>query len=184
MTTSKKLITADDLLALPDDGRRYELVRGELVEMAPGSDEHGFAGSELSWRLGAFVSQHRLGTSRIAETGFWIERNPDTIRAPDYAFISYDRMPNRPSHRGYAQVVPDLVVEVASPNDRQPEIDAKTQMWLDAGVGLVLNVYPETQTVYTRHDDGSVRRFGPDDILTCDPVLTGFTCPVADIFAF
>ena len=184
MTTAKKLLTADDLLALPDDGRRYELVRGELITMPPASDEHGFVGAEVSVRIGVFIRQHRLGRDRIAETGFWIERGPDTVLAPDYAFISYERMPNRPGQRGYGEVIPDLVVEVASPNDRPPGIDRKTQMWLDAGVRLVLNVYPETQEIYAHHEGGTVQRFGAGDTLTCEPVLPGFTCPVADIFTY
>ena len=184
MTTSKKLLTADDLMAMPDDGNRHELVRGELITMPPASDEHGFTGDELAWRIGTFIRQRRLGRGRMAETGFWIERGPDTVRAPDYAFISYERMPGRPSHRGYSEVIPDLVVEVASPNDRQPEIDAKTQMWLDAGVRLVLNVYPQTQEVYAHHDDATVEQFGIDDTLTCEPVLPGFACSVADIFTY
>lgn len=182
MTTSKKLLTADDLLAMPDDGKRYELIRGELIEMPPASDDHGFVGSELSWQFGTFVRQHRLGRDRVAETGFQL--TPDTVLAPDYAFVSYDRMSSRPQPQGYAQVIPDLVVEVVSPNDRQPAIDAKTQLWLDAGVRIVLVVYPRAQEVYTHHDDGTVQRFGINDTLTCEPVLPGFACLVADIFTY
>ena len=182
MTTSRKLLTADDLLALPDDGKRYELVRGELIERPSASDDHGYTGDELSWQLGTFIRQRGLGRGRLAETGFQLA--PDTVLAPDYAFVPYDRMSSRPLARGYAQVIPDLVVEVISPNDRQPAIDAKTLLWLDAGVRIVLVVYPQTQEVYAHHDDGTVQRFGIDDTLTCEPVLPGFACPVADIFTY
>ena len=106
------------------------------------------------------------------------------MRAPDYAFASHERLSGNVPERGYAEVIPDLVVEVASPNDRQPEIDAKTQMWLGAGVRLVLNVYPETQEIYAHHEDGTMQRFGAGDTLTCEPALPGFTCPVADIFTY
>ncbi len=184
MTTSRKLMTAEELLAMPDDGMRHELVRGELITMPPASDEHGFVGYELGWQIGTFTRQRLLGRSRMAETGFWIERDPDTVRAPDYAFISYERMPGPPSHQGYSEIIPDLVVEVASPNDRPPDIDAKTQMWLGAGVRLVLNVYPETREVYAHHEDGSVQQFGVNDVLTCEPALPGFACSVADIFTY
>ena len=184
MTTSRKLMTAAELLAMPDDGNRHELLQGELITMAPAGDRHGIVADRTGRRLGNFVEAGDLGHTWAADTGFWIERLPDTVRAPDYAFISYERMPGPPSHQGYSEVIPDLVVEVASPNDRQPEIDAKTQMWLGAGVRLVLNVYPETREVYAHHEDGSVQQFGADDVLTCEPALPGFACSVADIFTY
>ena len=182
MTTAKKLLTADDLLAMPDDGMRRELIQGELIEMPPASDDHGFVGDELSWRMSAFGNQHGLGRGRLAETGFQLA--PDTILAPDYAFVSYERMVDRPQPRGYAQVVPDLVVEVFSPSDRQPPMDRKVRLWLDAGARLVLVVYPILQEIHTHRDDGTVRVFGAGDTLTCEPVLPGFSCPVANIFTY
>ncbi len=182
MTTAKKPLTADDLLAMPDSGMRRELIQGELIEMPPGSDDHGFVGSESSWQIGSFIRQHNLGRDRIAETGFQL--SPDTVLAPDYAFISYERMANRPESRGYVRVIPDLVVEVFSPNDRQPQVDRKVHLWLDAGVRLALVVYPATQEIVAHHDDGTVQRFGINDTLVCEPVLSGFSCPVSDIFTY
>ena len=182
MTTAKKLLTADDLLAMPDDGMRRELIQGELIEMPPASDDHGFVGTEVSWQIESFIRQRRLGRGRMAETGFQLAS--DTVLAPDYAFISYERMAGRPPSRGYAQVVPDLVVEVFSPGDRQPQLDRKIRIWLEAGVRLALVVYPQRQEVYAYHADGSVARFGNDDMLTCEPVLPGFSCPVADLFTY
>ena len=186
MTTAKKLLTADDLLATPDDGMRRELIRGELVEMPPASDDHGFVGDELTWQIGTFIRLHRLGRGRLAETGFQlqIEGDGETVLAPDYAFVSYERMANRPQPHGYAQAIPDLVVEVFSPSDRQPPMDRKVRLWLDAGVRLVLVVYPVLQEIHAHHDDGNVQVFGIDDMLTCEPVLPGFSCPVADIFTY
>lgn len=182
MTTAKKPLTANDLLAMPDDGMRRELIRGELIEMPPASDDHGFVGAEISWQLGTFIRQHQLGRGRMAETGFQLAL--DTVLAPDYAFISYDRMPTRPQSRGYAHVVPDLVVEVFSPNDRQPQMDRKIKLWLDAGVRLALVVYPRLREVVAHHDHGAVQRFGLGDTLTCEPVLPGFACDIDDIFAY
>ena len=184
MTTAKKLLTADDLLAMPDDGMRRELIRGELTEMPPAGDDHGFVGNEASWRMSSFIHQHGLGRGRMAETGFWIEVAPDTVLAPDYAFISYERMAGRPQSRGYVRVVPDLVMEVFSPNDRQPQMDRKIRLWLDAGVRLVLVVYPASHEIHVYHDDGTVQRFGPGDTLTCEPVLPGFACAVDEIFTY
>lgn len=184
MTTAKKLLTADDLLAMPDDGKRYELIRGVLIEMPPTSLEHGIIAARFGRRMGNFAEEHDLGHDVAADTGVNVERNPDTVRAPDYGFISYERMAEPPPPRGFANVIPDLVLEVVSPNDRQPDIDAKTQMWLEAGVRLVLVAYPATREVHAHHDDGSVVRYGIGDTVVGDPVLPGFTCPVADIFAF
>ena len=184
MTTAKKLLTADDLLAMPDDGKRYELIRGDLIEMPPTSHNPGRVAARFGRRIGNFVEEHDLGQDVGADTGIHIERDPDTVRAPDYGFISYERAAQPPPLRGFADVIPDLVAEVVSPSDRQPDIDAKTQMWLDAGVRLVLVAYPETEEVHAHHEDGSVVRYGIEDILVGDPVLPGFTCPVADIFAF
>ena len=184
MTTSKKLLTADGLLAMPDDGKRYELIRGELIEMPPTSHEHGRVTERFGRRIGNFVEERDLGHGISAETGVNIEHDPDTTLAPDFGFISYERLAESPPQRGYAEVVPDLVLEVVSSNDRQPEIDAKTRMWLDAGVRLVLVAYPGAREVYAHHDDGPVVRYGLGDTLVGDPVLPGFICPVEDIFAF
>ena len=184
MTTAKKPLTSDDLLAMPDDGKRYELIREALVEMPSTSHEHGIVTDRFGRRMGNFIEDHDLGHGVAADTGVNVERDPDTVRAPDYGFISYERMAEPPQSRGYADVIPDLVLEVVSPNDRPAEIDAKTQMWLDSGVRLVLVAYPATREVYAHHDDGSVVRYGIGDTVVGDPVLPGFACPVADIFAF
>ena len=182
MTTAKKPLTADDLLAMPGDGMRRELIQGELIEMPPAGDDHGFVGAEFTVSVGGFVRQNRLGTSRMAETGFQLA--PGTVLAPDYAFISYERMASRPQPRGYVQVIPDLVVEVFSPNDRQPLLDRKVRLWLEAGVRLVLVIYPGVRQIVAHHDDGTAQRFGPGDTLTCEPVLPGFVCSVDEIFAY
>lgn len=184
MTTAKRIFTADELLAMPDDGNRYELVRGELVTVAPAGHNHGRVAMRLSRRIGNFVEEHDLGHDIGAETGVNIERDPDTTLAPDYGFISYERMAEPPPVSGYVQVVPDLVVEVASPNDRPADIDRKTSMWLACGVRLALVVFPEAEEVRAHHGDGRVVRYRLGDTVQGDPVLPGFTCPVADIFAF
>ena len=126
-------MTAAQLLQLPDDGNRYELVRGELVAMAPAGFLHGVIVDRIGRRIGDYAERHSLGVSVAAETGFQIERDADTVRAPDYAFIFHERLSGRSPATGYAEVTPDLVVEVISPRDRQSDVDAKTAMWLHAG---------------------------------------------------
>ena len=185
MTTQKNLLTVDDLMAMPDDGKRYELIRGALIEMPPPGIMHTVVTDQIGWQIGSFVRQNNLPFVGGPEAAAYIERGPDTVLAADYAIISLERITEPLPERGYVfGVVPDLVVEVVSPDDRQPEIDAKTQMWLDAGVRLALVVYPETQKVYAHHSDGLVVRYGIGDTVVGDPVLPGFACPVADIFAF
>ena len=183
MTTAKKLLTADDLLALRDDSKRHELVRGELITMPLNDWHHGGAVGFIHLCMETFVRDRGLGRGVIS-CGFWLEHDPDTVLAVDYAFISHARWGNRPVINHYPTIMPDLVVEVVSIFDKLSFIDAKRQMWLDAGVTLVLVVYPEEQEVFAHHEDGSVERFGVEDTLTCEPVLPGFSCPVADIFTY
>ena len=184
MTTGKKLMTASELLALPDDGKRYELIRGVLITMAPASDPHGGVTDRIGRRIGNFVEAHDLGHTRAAETGVFIEHDPDTVRAPDYAFTSHERIAGGVPSSGYSETIPDLVVEVIAGDYRSSVVDAKTRMWLDAGVRLVVVAYVATTELIAHHADGAVQRFGPGDTLSCEPVLPGFACAVDDIFAY
>ena len=183
MTTSRKLLTADDLLAMPDDGKKYELVRGELIEMPPPGFMHGLVVGRIGQRFGAFVDEHSPGFVVTSEVGIYSERDPDTVIAPDCAVISLERIPTPFPTRGYIfGVVPDLVVEVISPG-YSTAAEARALMWLDAGVRLALVAYIATEEIVAHSDDGAVRRFGIDDVLTCEPVLPGFACRVDEIFA-
>ena len=183
MTTAKKLMTASELMALPDDGNRYELIRGELITMAPASAPHGGVTDRIGRRIGNFVEAHNLGRTYAAETGVFIEHDPDTVRAPDYAFISRERIAGASVSSGYSEIIPDLVVEVVAGDYRSSVVDAKTRMWLDAGVRLVLVAYVGSEEIAAHYDDATVERFGIDDTFTCGAVLPGFSCPVSDIFA-
>ncbi len=185
MTTAKKLLTADDLLAMPDDGKWYELVRGELIEMPPPSFMHMVVTGNIGWLMATFNRQNNLGFVDGPEAAAYIERGPDTVRAADYALIARDRIPDPPPRRGYVfGLIPDLVVEVVSPGNSVAEAQRRARMWLDAGVRLVLTAYVQTSEIHAHHDDGAVYVFGIADTLTCEPVLPGFSCPIADIFTY
>ena len=183
MTTARKLLTADELLELPDDGKRYELVRGELIEMPPPGIKHTVVTGRIGRRLGNFVEERGLDFIDGPEAAAYFEQEPDTVRAADYALISRERIPDQLPDRGYVfGAVPDLVVEVISPGHRETTVANRVRMWLDAGVRLALVAYIATREIVAHHADGTMQRFGMEDTLTCEPLLPSFACPVADIF--
>ena len=183
MTTTKpQLLTADDLLRLHSEGVKGELIMGVLHKKVSSGLEHGQIAINLGILLGSFVKPRRLGRVFGSDTGVQLEHGPDTVREPDVAFISAERMPLDVRERGYAQVVPDLVVETVSPTDRPVPVFDKAQMWLRFGAQLVWIVNPETRTIMAWPQSGQSWTFTEADTLDGGDVLPGFTCPVQDIF--
>ena len=183
MTTARtKLLTADDLLRLSSQGVRGELIRGVLHENMSAGMNHGRIVVKLVILLGAFVMPRRLGTLVASDTGFWLERGPDTVREPDIAYISSERLPIDEDIPGYSEIVPDLVVEVASPSDSTRDVREKALMWLDHGVRLAWVAHPSACTVDVYHADGTILTLTGSDTLDGGNVLLGFTCKVSDIF--
>ena len=184
MTTAGKLLTADDLLAMPDDGKKYELVRGELIEMPPPGFMHGVVIGRIGRRIGNFVEENDLDFIETFEVGIYTEQAPDTVRAPDYTLTSLACIVAPLPQSGYVfGLIPDLVVEVVSPGYSTAAAEARARMWLSAGVRLALIAYIATQEIVAHSDDGTIRRFGINDTLTCESVLPGFACQVREIFA-
>jgi Uma2 family endonuclease len=180
-TTS--LVTADELLTLPMGmGKRYELVLGELRVMSPAGWRHGNVISNFHELLAPFVKQHDLGMMFGAETGFRLARNPDTVRAPDIAFLAKQNLPAEMPSEAYWPGAPDLAVEVLSPGDRTGEVDEKIEAWLDAGTRAVWVVDPKLQTVtvYETKNKVSVNSLG--QTLGGGRVVPGFSCPVDELF--
>lgn len=180
--TGRKM-TAEELRLLPDDGKSYELIRGELVVMVPAGTRHG----RIAMRLGSMIEdharQHDLGAVYAAETGFQIAHDPDTVRAADVAFVARQRIPPEGEPDGYWAIAPDLVVEVASPYDSATHLQAKVTDWLRAGVRRVWVVYPDTRSVVVHEPSGRAITLGEEEILDGEDVLPGFRCPVREIFA-
>ena len=181
-TTLTKLLTADDLLRLDSEGVRGELIRGVLYETMPAGMEHGEIVMNLGILLGGFIKPRSLGRLTGSDAGIWLERDPDTVREPDIAYISAARLPLGVRVRGYAEVVPDLVVEIASPSDGQNEVSDKARMWLRYGVYLVWVVQPDTYTVDVYEPGQAVVTLDEHGTLDGLDVLPGFTCAVRDIF--
>ncbi|HLH27104.1 MAG TPA: Uma2 family endonuclease [Chloroflexota bacterium] len=183
MATTHKLMTADELLRLPDDGQRHELLYGELRTMAPSGAEHGWVTMKVSGPLGQHVEANRLGLVFTAETGFWLARDPDLVRAPDVAFVRRERVLAAGDVEGYWPGAPDLVVEVVSPSDLYTEVDEKVAQWLAYGAQMVLVVNPRRCTVAVHRPDRTVRVLTEDDVLDGEDVVPGWTLPVRHIFA-
>lgn len=182
MAETRTRLTADDLLRLPDTGKRCELVRGELFEMPPSGGEHGYVTSNVLYRLGGFIGQHKVGGAVFAaKTGFRIGRDPDTVRAPDVAFVAEPRVAQA-RVAGYPDLAPDLVVEVVSPHDAAGEVQARVEDWLRAGTRLVWVLYPQSRSAVVYRPDGQARVLHTDDTLSGDPALPGFACRVGELF--
>jgi Uma2 family endonuclease len=182
MSTPKTSYTAEDLMGISSQGKRFELVKGELIEMPPTGGRHGRVASRIDYRLRGYVEERALGEVFAAETGFRLVRNPDTVRAPDVAFVSKERLPSEEQLIGFPDLVPDLVVEVVSPSDSAAQVQAKVEDWLRSGVRLVWVAYPDTRSVAVYRALDEIAVVGPGDVLEGGPVLRGFSCPVSDIF--
>lgn len=181
--TIKTLLTAEDLLALPDDGHSYELVDGELVEVSLPGGEHNSVMGNIYYGLRNYAQPRGLGRVLSGDTGIILRRAPDTVRGPDVCFISRERLPAGPLTAGYLDVVPDLVVEVVSPGDRAGKVDEKVQAWLRAGARLVWAVYPRTRSVVVHRGPHSSERYTDKDTIDAAPVLPDFRIQVAEFFA-
>jgi Uma2 family endonuclease len=183
MAVSEKLMTAEELLALPDDGMRHELARGELITMTPAGFEHGEVALALGGVLRVYVLEKGLGKVVAAETGFRLATDPDTVRAPDVAYVAQARIPEGGSPKGFFSGAPDLAAEVVSPNDSADEVQAKVTDYLAAGARLVWVVHPKTKTVTEYKSLDEVRVLTEDDSLDGGDVVPGFSMKVRDLFA-
>jgi len=181
-TTETRLLTAADLLRLDGEGVRGELIRGVLCETMASGQRHGMIVMNLGGGLRAFVKQRRLGTLVASDSGVWLERDPDTVREPDIAFTSAEKIPLNARITGYAEVAPDLVVEVASPGDSRRAVHDKARMWLSHGVRLVWVVQPDTRSVDVHRPDAAVATLDADGVLDGLDILPGFRCGVSALF--
>jgi Uma2 family endonuclease len=180
---STTLLTADDLLSVPDPDLPHELLRGVLRRVMPASGVHGLMVGEVFYALGQHVRAQGLGVLFTEATGFLLARHPDTVLCPDVAFVASERLAAAGLGRPFPELAPDLAVEVRSPGDRLSEVQAKVGEYLAAGVRAVWVVDPAARTVRVHLEGGGERTFAAPDVLDGGDVLPGFRCPVAALFA-
>ena len=181
-TTKRKLLTAEDLLELHSKGIKGELIRGVFCETVSTGIEHGEIAGYFIIGLGTFVKPRKLGRVFGSDSGIRLERGPDTVREPDVGYISAEKLPLGTRVTSYAEVVPELVVEIASPSDTLREMNDRAIMWLHYGVELVVVAFPDTRTLDVYRQDGPTVTLTEDDTLDGAPVLPGFTLPVREVF--
>ena len=186
MSPQKTLVTAELLPGLSSrlssEGKRTELVEGELVVMAPAGGRHGRIANTIAYFLTQVSRDRKWGTVFAAETGFLLRRDPDTVRAPDVAFVSSERLGTDEAPAGFLKMAPDLAVEVVSPSDSAAAVQSKVEDWLGAGTRLVWVVYPDTRSVTVYRSLHEAEVLSEPDALDGSPVLPDFALPVSDLF--
>ena len=177
-TPATKLITAEELFEMGGIGR-CELIDGEIVRMSPSGAEHGNVAGNVFAIVREYVKRHGLGRVFAAETGFKL--GPRRVRAPDVAFVRAERLAAG-IPRKFLEGAPDLAVEVVSPSDTWPEVEAKVEDWLTRGARSCWVVDPKTRLVVIHHPSGQVTRLSDKALIKDEEVLPGFSAPVAEVF--
>ena len=179
----KQLITADELWTMPEvPGKRFELIKGELVEVPGTNILHSLIVVLVARLLAAFVDEHNLGLVTVDGSSYVIRTNPDTVRIPDVAFVSWQRIPQPLPLTKYWPMAPDLAVEVVSPDGRAIELHDKAQDYLEAGTRQVWVLWPQRQSVTVHTPQGARSELGPDEVLDGGDLLPGFRVRVGDLF--
>ena len=174
-----RLVAADELLRMPREPR-CELVRGEVRTMTPPGQEHGDIAQLLAEVIGPYVRSRRLGRYYGSEIGFWIEHGPDTVRAPDGAFVRAERLP-KGRNKGFVHGPPDLAIEILSPSDRRKRAVDKCSMWVTTGATMAVLIDPDRRiaTVFTANAERELRA---GKKLTFGELIPGLSIPLAAIF--
>jgi Uma2 family endonuclease len=175
------VMTADDLYALSPDNMRHELIHGKLTTMSPAGFDHGRFSSLINAHVQLFVAEHNLGDTVGAETGFILARNPDTVRAPDLAFVKRERVRTVGRTKKFFPSYPDLAVEVLSPDDRASVVMKKIQQYLDAGTSQVWIIDPDELSLTVYAPNLPPRVMTANDTLDGGDLLPGFSLPLAKI---
>jgi Uma2 family endonuclease len=183
MNVATRMMTAEELFMMPHGNFRYELVKGALIKMSPTGGKHGILTARITLALGHYIEANNLGEAFGAETGFMLATNPDTVRAPDAAFVSRERIPPGDFPEKFWPGAPDLAVEVLSPSDTLYEVEEKIEEYLEAGVKLIWIVNPKKRTVTIYQPNAEPQTLTEADTLDGREVVHGFQYSLARLFA-
>ena len=183
MTTTEstpKLLTAAEFAALGDVGP-VDLIRGRVVYLTRPKPRHGRVANNIAAALTSFVRPRKLGQVYGSEIGYLVERDPDTVRAPDVSFVRAELADPHDDDEWYPHA-PGLAVEVLSPGDRAPEVEEKVRLWLGTGGRSVWVIDPATETVAIHRAGSGVEQVAEDGHLRDEQTLPGFSMPLRDAF--
>ena len=183
MATATSILTAEEYMALPDsfDGPT-ELVKGVLITMTPPPPRHGEICGQLVYLPRRYLEDHPLGRVVCNDSSMLTERDPDSVRGPDIAFYSYERVPKGPLPRRLLPVSPEAVFEVRSPSDRWSELHTKVGEYLTAGVKAVCVLDDDTRTMHVFYADREPQVLKAEDEFTLPDILADFSVKVARFF--
>ena len=176
-------VTADELLRMPDQAFRRELVRGVVRERPFMGAIEGRLAAVIGLALLEHVQRYSLGVGYAAGTGFQLARDPDTVRAPTAAFLNREKAEVMAEVEGYVPGAPDLAVEVVTTSDDQDATEERVRSWLDAGTRMVVVVDPWKRWVTVYHSRDDIRVLGEGDVLDGGDVVPGWTLPVKSLFS-
>ena len=171
--------TIDDLLRMPKDGRKYELVDGEIV-VSPAGMRHSEIAAKISYIIATFLEKSPIGKVYSADVGIILPN--ENLRSPDVTFVRTEKLPEGKSPDTFGEIVPDLAVEVLSPNDSPTYVGRKIGEYLECGVPLVWLIDPATETVTVYRSLSQTEQLSAQDTINAEPILPGSSCPVSRFF--
>ncbi len=183
MSTETTLITAEEFRRLANLEGKYELVRGEVVEMNRPGWEHSYVCNKVGRIVGNFAEQHGLGRAVSNDGGIVTERNPDTVRGPDVAYFSFARLPAEERPTGYPIVLPEVVFEVLSPDDRTVRVLRKVNEYLEAGVSCVVLLDPQDRDIAIHRPGGGHVELSNDDVVVIPEISQDFRILAREFFS-
>jgi Uma2 family endonuclease len=179
MSITKLRLTEAEFLRLPDDGRKYELVHGEVKEVPT-----GYYHDEIVAELIGLMRPHAKLKGRLASSNAGFRMRNGNIRCPDVSFVLIEHLPKNERPEGFLSFAPDLVVEIVSPYDDPRELDTKIAEYFESGTQLIWVLYPKHQTVRVYLSPDDFQDYQPDDEIDGGDLLSGFRCRVRDLFEF
>jgi Uma2 family endonuclease len=175
----KGTATVEDLLNMPEDGMKHELVNGEIV-VSPTGWKHSKIATRIIHILATFLDEHPIGELGSPDLGIWLSGG--NLRSPDVTFIRNEKVPEGEKQKAFLEAVPDLAVEVLSPSDRPKFVAEKIREFLENGVLIVWLVDPAQKTVTEYRSISEIKQYSGDDVIQAEPVLPGFSCSISRFF--